>query len=78
MGRGNADDIGHFLGAVRPDHDIGRLVFDPGERMAVLEADGLARLHTVAKALLEHRNCGQNVLGLCGLGHSFHCRFLIC
>ncbi len=53
VGGGDRNDFGDLRGGDRPDHDVGRLVGEPRQGVAVLAADGLARLGAFAEPLFQ-------------------------
>jgi hypothetical protein len=61
VARGDADDFLHFLGRDRPNDGVGRLIFQPRERMAMLATDGLAGLEALAEALAKDVDRGRAI-----------------
>ncbi len=61
MARCNLDDLLHFFRRFGPDHSVRRLVRHPGERVAVLAADGLSGLKSFTEPLPEHCDGGFDV-----------------
>ena len=53
--------LAHLLGALHPDHGIGRLVGDPGDGVGMLAADLRPGLQPLSEPLAQHGDDGGNV-----------------
>ena len=69
MGDAGLHDLLHLFLAVDEDDAIGGLVHDPGGGVAMLFADALPGLETVAEALLEDAEDGGDALFVSGQFH---------